>query len=654
MSYITELPDDGAIREGLQYAYDFWAPRNKFIEDIRIMLAGNNKIEAPLNTSYKIKTLHTYALASIVNEKSARFSHLPVIQVIPRSEELDSREESSQLELAINVAVQEMERRSDGDVWSRAVVDAICLDEGVERIERAPAAFWPEVVTIIDGKATLPFEDELSMAAIKQYKKQYGIPLRSIYVPLENSYPIYEGPTCVEHYEVEVRTIRDVVRNPLFSNAKDILQNASIRTKEGLRSKITIIHYTNAKWHAYYALTPSTTFEDTSTSFPLLTQAGLLTVGSPVLLHAYEHNLGEVPYNFIPGRFGGWKTSTNRIEGIGKGLLELNSASDEVTSQVFTNIRAKYWPTLLQSVDPEMRGYQPGSSTPKKLVAPEGQDLVIYKGESIKPLFEPVDDPMIPWFMDKINDQMGKLAGSPVLFGQRQPGVETGYQQNLQITQAEHLDEKIEQHLSIAAVRRVTLMLKHVKAMGNLGEVYVHTTEMVGDKKYGKYYSIDPKNLSPMPIMDAQIRPPRPVDFMASIRAAREATDDRGGKGPLMSDDTVRQDILNIQAPDIEQHKILVETEKGKLIASGVIGQKIIEALNLKLVAQNIPDPNAISDAAPMAVEAATRLQGQGTPGVPTAPEAPSTVPLQTGMPTGQSQPEQIVGNQITAAIGMR
>ena len=653
MSYITDLPDESEIRESLQYAYDFWQPRNEFINDMRVMLSGANKIDVPANTSYKIRTLHTYLLAAFVNEKAARFSNLPLIQVIPRSDEQSSRVESSDLERAINVAMQEMERRSDGDVWSRAIIDAICLDEGVERIERAPAAFWPEVVTLINGKLETPFEDELTKAAIKQYKKQYGIPIRSVYVPLENVYPIYEGPTPVENFEVEIRSLRDVLRNPLFKNSEGILRTTldNSHPREGIRTKVTIVHYTNANWHAYYALTPSVIGNDTATDWPQLNQMALQSIGEPVLLHSYEHKLGEVPYNFIPGRFGGWKTGTNRIEGIAKGMLELNAANDEVTSQVFTNIRAKYWPTLLQKIDPDQRGYDVGAA-PKKLAVPEGQDLVIYKDESVEPLFKPVNDPMVPWFVDKLNEQMGRLAGSPVLFGQRQPGVETGYHQSLQITQAEHLDEKIEQHLSIAAVKRATLILKHCKAMESFGEVYVHTTEMVGGTKYGKYYAIDPKSLAPLPIMDAQIRPPRPVDFMASIRAAREASDDRGGKGPLLSDDTIRQDILNVQAPDSEEHKILVETEKSKMIASGIITQKAMEALNLKLVANQVPEA-ATGTPAPMATEAANRIMNPQVPQGTPQPAPVSSAPMQTGMPTGQSQPEQANGIAIANAMGL-
>jgi hypothetical protein len=35
---------------------------------------------------------------------------------------------------------------------------------------------------------------------------------------------------------------------------------------------------------------------------------------------------------------------------------------------------------------------------------------------------------------------MNALAGSPVLYGERQPGVNTGYHQQIQQNQAKHLD----------------------------------------------------------------------------------------------------------------------------------------------------------------------------------------------------------------------
>ena len=650
--YLTGLPSTADIRESLSYAYDYWQPRNKFIAAMREMLTGQNKIAAPASTPYKIRILHTYLLAAVVNEKAARFTQLPTIQAVPNDSTDDSRVASSELELAINIAFNEMERRSDGDVWARAALDAIVLDEGVERIERAPAAFWPDVVTIEDGKMEMPFETELSKVLNNNKKKEYGLPLRSIYVPLENFYPIYEGPNIVQAFEVELRSLRNVLRNPLFEGSKGILEGYnrdSTDARAAINTQISIVHFVNSKWHAYYALTPAATTNSATGNWPNLSNLNLTNIGEPVLLHAYEHNLGQTIYNCLSGRFGGWKSSTNRIEGVANGLLELNQVADELLSQVLTNVRAKYWPTLLQKVDQDQRGYAPGGSDPKPLVVPEGQNLVIYKDEEVEPLFKPVDDPILPWIWNVISEQIGRLGGSSVVFGQNQPGVETGYHQALQITQSEHLDEKIEQHLSIGAVNRATIMLKHIRAM-DMGEVFVHATETDGvGKKMGRYYSINPNHLSPMPRLDAQVRRPRPVDFAASIRAAREASDERQGKGPLLSDDTIRQDLLNNQAPNIENHKILVESQKRKLVASGVLDMKIAEALNLKLLAETTGAPEGTP--APAAVEGVRRVQaGQQQP-QPAAPVQPSTAPLETGMTTGQSQPEAVAGTAITNAL---
>ena len=654
--YYTGLPTDAEIREGLSYVHDLWRGRNKFIMKIREMLDGSNKIEAPLQTPYKIRTVHSYALASIANEKAARFTQLPIIQVVPSDETKEARAKSSQLELAINTALQEMERKSDGDVWSRAVVDAIIIDEGVERIERAPAAFWPEVIEIDEnGDVKLPFESsDLVRQLTVEAKKGYGLPIRSIYVPLENFFPIYEGPTIAESYEVELRSLRDVMRNPLFGG-KDKLSHYANDERTSLRTQISIIHYVNSIWHAYYAMSPTTTtYDGNQIMWPDYTSTDLQTSGEPIFLYGYKHNLGMSMYNCLSGRFGGWKTSHNRIEGVAKGLLELNQATDEVLSQVLTNVRAKYWPTLVQEFDPELRGLETGTP-PNAVNIPEGQNFAVFKGEKVEPLFQPVDDPMIPWVFDKLQDQLSKLGGSPVIFGQNTPGVETGYHQALQITQAEHLDEKIEQHLSVGAANRAKLVLQHIKAM-DLGEVYVHYSETSRrGRKTGKYYTIDPKDLVPMPRIDASVRRPRPVDFAANIRAAREASDERQGKGPLMSDDTIRADLLSMPAPDVEQHKIRVERQELKIWESGVVDAKVMEALNIKLAIAGVPTDVNAANASPAAAEAANQLiSGQpqtNNNGATNGNVPPSPVPLASGQPTGMSQPEANAGKEIAGAL---
>lgn len=632
--YLTGLPSETDISQSLQWTLEHWRERNQFIADVRKMIAGMNKIQAPTSTQYKIRTMHTFYLATAVNEKAARFVHMPRVQVIP-DEHLDpeARRESSDMEIALKAAMYEMERHGDGDVWGRMVLDAILLDEGVERIERAPAAFWPELLRRDEeGNLNPVFEDEDLTNA---YKKDSGFPIRSVYVPLENWYPIYEGSTPVESFEFEQRSVRSILRNPLF-NTQDI--HLGQLSEDKLKAQATIVHYVNQNYHAYYLLPINTSYDTWPNPMESHTYEG------PVhLLHAYEHELGETLYNNIAGRFGGWKGPKNSIEGISKGLLELNQVADEVMSQVFTNIRAKYWPSLVHKIDPEHRAV--GTGSPKPLEIPEGQNVAIYKDEEIEPIFKPVNDDSVPWFMDQVQGLIGRLGGSPVLFGVRQPGVETGYHQSLQITQSEHLDEKIEQHLSFGAIQRVTKILKHIKAM-DMGKVWVHHSEIEPTgKRSGRWLFIDPKHLVPLPRLDAAVRRPRPVDFAASVRAAREASDDRGGKGPLMADATIREQLLNVEAPDIENRKIIEERAKREILDSGVIAQKVQERLNLLMAQSGVPQlsPEQLVNADPAISAAIQQMQQPGANGT----NGTGGVPLPPGQTTGQSQPEQAVGQEM-------
>jgi len=593
------------------------------------MLEGLNPIQAPVATQYKIQTMHMYFLSSLANEKSARFLHQPSIQVIPADSSIESRKKSSKLEKALEAAFYEMERNGDGDVWSRIVFDAICFDQGVERIERAPAAFWPEATLLQpDGTPIHIFEDK---EELDNYKKLKGLPLRTNYVAPDAFYPIYEGPNIVEAYEVEYRSLRSVQRNALFRGSEGLSRYRDVDSSMLLRTVVPIVHYTNHQVHAYYMMSP---VENYSAGMQL--EPDKLTSGEPSLLHSYEHKLGRVPYNVVAGRFGGWKTSDNRIEGINKGIMELNQKADEVGSQMLTYIRATHWPTSVFKVNPELRGYGAGNSTPQAPVAQEGQNITMFTGEELSPLFDATDDPQVMWMMDQLKEQIGALGGSPTLFGQRQPGVETGYHANLQITQSEHLDEKIEQHLSQGAIQRATIMLQHVRAMKQSVWCHIVYDERDGQKR-GEYVELDPEDLVPLPRLDASVRRPRPVDFAASIRSAREASDDRGGKGPLLSDDTIRSDILGRSAPDEEEYKIMVGEEKVKLRQSGLMSTLIAQRLNLKAAQASAPstvDPAAVDPA----IQQAMALVQQP------AQAAGGGVPMQTGMPTGQSQPEANAG----------
>src|SRR3990167_353250 len=151
----------------LQWAIDYWRPRNEYIAQVRDALEGLNKISVPVSAQYKAKAVHLYLIAAILNEKTARFLDIPRAQVIiDDPTDNDAVAFSSELEQALNIAAYEMERKGDGDVWSRGTSDLIILDEMVEKIEMAPAAFWKELSFHDTQKAQNPkykhpFQDEM-------------------------------------------------------------------------------------------------------------------------------------------------------------------------------------------------------------------------------------------------------------------------------------------------------------------------------------------------------------------------------------------------------------------------------------------------------------------------------------------------------------
>lgn len=643
------LPSEEEVEERLNFAIEQWVGRNRMIQDTREMVAGGNAIAAPRSTQYVVRTGHTYMLAAIANEKSSRFLNIPEIQVIPTSNRPEARRKSTRLEQAVSVAFREMERNGDGDVWSRVVLDAILLDEGVEKIEAAPAAFWPELVEESDDpEEAHPYQVK---KARDEYKKARGLPIRSLYVPLENFFPIYSGPTLTESFEIEWRTLKDVLGNPLFD--VDAL-GAYAQGKNAYKTLVPIIHHCNQEAYSYYACTP----EDSRTgrgkskrpiTTPFLTK--------PIHLYSYEHGVRRTIYNSVGGRFGGWKTSTNRIEGTNAGLLELNQKLDELYSQALTNVGAKYWPNLIQFVDPEQRAYSSGTP-PKPVTVKPGDPLTMFKGEDLKPAFVPQDDPMFMWAYDQIKEQIARLGGSPITFGLREPGVNTGYHQAQMITQAEHLDEKLEQHLAQGVINRASLVMLQVKALDE--DIWVHRIEKDpgSGKKSGEHLYISPKDLDPMPQLDARVRKTRPIDFVAAVRTALDASSEREGKGPLLDDDTIREDILGQGSPDVIEFKVLRQTQKNRIVNSGVIDRAITNKIGLKLAQEGTPevDSELATEADPAVVQASQMLQEKAAGMGGTHPDLQQAMAdggaRQRGMADTDPQPEARVGEATRIASG--
>lgn len=611
-NYSTNLPSPQEIKDHYNELIEYWGERNKHIAKVRTYLNGKNTVKFPEEAPFVPRVARTFMLRSISNEKQARFMLQPRIQVVPEDVGDRARKRSTDMEEALNTGMYWMEVHGDGDTWTKVKADCIDLGAGVERIDCAPAAFWPELTSVeYEGKrrerlsVSRPFESpEKYIEYRERYKKDAGFPIRSVYVPLENCFPDYNGSIPEEVFQREQRSLRSVMANPLFS---DIGLNALRQKAGGLTSaqlfkqQVTIIHYVNQMWHAYYALTPLSSKDN----WP----DGLdgAKIGQPILLHSYRHGLGEVTYNIVSGRSGGWKASRNDIEGVMDALMSLNQTADDLSSQVATNLGETYWPTVIEIHDPDHRDSTGGPPTPTKIKP--GKPIALWKGEDLKPVFTPTSNPVLQWYFGVITTQMERLSGSSAIYGQQEPGVRTGYHASLQIAQSEHLDEMLEAHLTQGAIRRAHLMLKHIRATGEKTYLYQKLKEKDGSRT-GRYLIIDPANLTPLPQLDATVRKPRPIDYSTMVRAAIELSQDRGGPGtPLLDDDTIRERILGEDAPDNIQDKIDIQNERRKLQASGVLSKLIAERLGMLLAQQS--KPNVTADTAMQADPALINALGQ-------------------------------------------
>lgn len=662
-NYATTLPDITQLRQRLLTVLEYWSSRNEIIRRVRNMMAGKNNIPVPKNSMYKPRIVRSYLLAGTINEKRARFLSIPEVAVIPEGIGIAHQTKATNIERALNEAMQIIDANGKNDAWDKAVLDAILLDEGIELIERAPAAFWPElIVNESTGKTKLEmlFEDPEAFAkAREEYKKVAGLPIRATYVPLENFFPVWEGHTMVEAFHIEYRSLRAVIGNRSFDmETRRILADIASQSRDGgLSTKVTIVRYANQWWYAYYVLTPSSSDMRTKDRFPdpILSYSD---VGQPMLLYAYEHELGRVPYNSVPGRYGGWRSDKNAIEPFINALVELNQAADTLISQIATNIGARYWPNLKVTLNPEFRG----STSTREVRAPQlndGEPYVMYVGESIEPIFTPAADPMAQWLYAELVKQFQLISGSRAIYGMREPGVDNGYQYNLQITQSEHLDEKIEVNLAEAVKSRCELIISHIKAIDE--PVYVAVGDQKEGKKYTSYIALDPKDLYPTPRIDARVRKPKPIDFLTSLRAARDASADRRGSGtPLLSDDTIYEMILNIKEPDVEKRKIWLQNEMQKLFDSGFISEKITERLNMKFF-QDGPPLSPAAESADSALVAAAQqgldiMQQQGgiSPQVGDALNSIANNQMPQPMQPPPTPADRFTGNQQPSDSGVR
>lgn len=695
-NYALDLPPEEMIRQMLATQLELYSERNAMIAKFRQHIDGQNPIAAPKSVQFKVVVQHGYGLRSVMEEKASRYRRVPEIKISPDTLLKTDQKKADELEKSTNRVMELIEMAGGESTWSQMSFDVNMLDGAVERIESAPAAFWPELLVTTDDKGVQSdkfsrlYQDAKTYADVKEkYKREAGIPIRTVWVPLERFFPVFEGRTMVECFEIEERSLRSVRANKQFDTSR--LQNLnSGRQDGGLGQKVVILHYCNQTYHAYYALGPSATSSTSSVGLASLSANSVMSA-QPILLYAYKHKIGMPIYNFVRGRGSGWLNGANpRISGVMKAMLDINQDLDELTSQIATFIRNVLWATRVMKFSPENRGADEGLPTVPEV--PEGGLVGMWNDEKIEDLVSSLmqQNELVQFFYRMKREQLAALAGSGALTGQHQAGVNAGYHEQLQISQAEHLDALAEENMAFGAANRVRIIYRHIRALNESIPVHLALKGANG-KPGGKWLSIDPKQLEPMPNIGAKVRDPRPIDLITTVQAMLQATQMRPGHNtPLMPDEWAWEQLGVTDGALIDMQR----TERmltNKLWQSDPLFQALAKAFGMAVVQSAQQQPltpeeaagasPAMQQAAAAAIESgATAQQGgvsaatqnammagraaSGAPAAPPAPQPPAQEAPTSGMGgvmrgvgggprPGAPQPQQAAGRaaQLLAEV---
>ena len=618
----SALPSPAQLKAMLSHQLDIYARRDRLIERYRRTLDGKNPIKAPRAMGYKVTVWHTRRLSAILNEKTARYRQNPEVKVVPigRDGKVSKpvRNKAERLEKAINGMFYALERQGSDSVWQNVIWDLHVADAACEKWLAHPQATWPKLVPYLDddeGEDAEPRDvlerthgDDYERVR-EDYKKERGMSISRFWVPIERFYPIFENGRLMEGFELSERTLRSLMNNPLFDTS--VLRNYAGRREDGgLSQNVVMLEYSNDRYHAYYALGPSHT---SGQAWPMITSSRSLAMGEPILLHKYEHGLGRPVYNYITGRGGGWVSGDSRQEGVMESLLEAAQQLDELFSQMATYLRNVMWPTRVAYFDPEARAADGG--TPPSAKIEEGGIISMWKNERIENQTANIPDfPFATQLYERIESNMGALAGAPVLFGERQPGVVTGYHQQIQQNQARHLDNQIENALARGAIQGVELALLHVRAMDE--KMYPFVPERgPGGRVEGEYICIDPKDLDPLPQLAAKVIDPQPTDLMIGADVALKLTQIRPGHDtPLIDDGRALQEILGFQDPEDIIRSRDEQRLRERLTASEAIYLDLSQRLGLELAKRQAANltPEEVANASPAMRQAAQQMNESG------------------------------------------
>jgi hypothetical protein len=675
-------PPAAYIAKVLPDLFEHWKERNEWIAEMRSHANVTNKIEVPADTRFTVKPIHMGTLRAARNERLARFLQAPKYRVIPPGPSDPAQSYASKLERATNGLIAELRRNNDD--FGRTVGDVLTVEGGAMLWEANSQAAWPRLTVGVDGYDDIirdmpdgdPDDEKSQQKALQakvdareKYKRDLGNSQLSklfthSHVPYECLYPFPDEVVPSEFIHVEFRSVRKVLDNDLFSDeAKGSLRRAMDASDGFISFKqvVPIIRYCNCETYAYYLIPEIMSPQKNQTLIKQLTDK--YSQGAPQgveLLYSYEHDAGVPLYTQYIGSEGGWNSGDNEdLKGKLRSLSELNTARDDLASQEYTNIRNRNWPNMVTKTSLE-RPAQPLNDNDPRQIKPRGTgDLDLYVGEEIAPMPMNPIDPMMPGFKADIVESLAKLTGAPGLFGIHQSGVDGGFQESTLLSQAESSFARTEANIVTAAVNDVLVLYSLIKAIGEKVWVKVETKNAEG-RKYFESLCIDPKQLEPMPAMDATVKAPPVADQRQQLANYAAATADITGPGTAAMDrKTARESYLNIEQPDEMETRVLLQAVQDQVVP-GIVAEEVKKKYNLL----SVDEQKALAEAGTMdaqamfagdpalAADMGAFANGMPPPGQEAAmamdpalmPNPAGTQGMNGGLPYGEGQPDQTMG----------
>lgn len=660
VDYTQELPSPEQLRSRWVDVYDANLPRLQIVADLRDVINGKNKVDVPPTVAYKAVVQHSFLLRNAVTAKASRFRHSPEIKVAaqynsrgnvsPTAEKRASKTEKFFAQL-----FEQWEQQTSG--WQRIVEDAVSYYVAAERIECAPNTDWKDVITLdaLAESGDYPMEAGEFKAEREKVKRASGVPIRSVHVPSDSIFWVREGNTTVEVFEVEQRNLRAVLSNPLFEKSEFVRDMKGRDNRGSLKEKITILHYCNNIFHAYYALEPSA---DSSRNQVWPTGKTLAdnAKGTPRLLYSYEHGIGRVIYNIVWGPYGPWDGNVDPMLGRLAALKDLSQDADSYKSQLATLVRRNAWGTMVHAIDPSLR--DTADARPNSpITIQEGGIIQTWKDETFGPLQNNLDIAALKYAMEKTEQDFHAIAGVQSQYGIHQEGAATGYHEALLLQQSQSNDMAQEIGLKFGAENRTDIVARYIKH--RIGEpVPITHSEVRGGKRVSQYISIGPDDLDPMPAFSASVIAPSPQDFAKTMNNVQIALAPINGR-PITDRTTALSVIGNFPNVDEIERNIDIEKAEAAALESAPITNRIVRQMNVILAQKEseIAEAAQFAQADPALVDAASMALPESAAMGGVSPETAMSMEQASianaagmqgqggGLPAGMAQPAQVMGN---------